>query len=265
MFTELDNHLNSCDIRLSLKKKNGEITVSVEYYNEQSQLHFPPVSITGTPDELDAQFISIIEMPVAKAAGIFHNAMHVTDQIDKITKDAEKKGAKTSGKKPVPVPVETPEPEPKDEENTGDSSDGITEPAVPETPQLNSPAAETVKPVTTKAGASKPKARETKKSTVPTSGPGSPAYQALLEKAIQEQGGKIEIPVAHQASDKSEGRPEDLLKKPIETLAPPTLEPESPEAEPPYVEQTKPLETLEVVAVTEPVTQPVLVDEGDDW
>jgi PRTRC genetic system protein E len=227
MFKELDNHLNSCDIRLSLKKKNGEITVSVEYYNEQSQLHFPPVSITGTPDELDAQFISIIEIPVAKAAGIFHNAMHVTDQIDKITKEAEKKGTRTTGKKPVTAPIVIPEPEPKDEENTGDSSDGITEPAVPETPQLNSPAAETVTPVTTKAGALKPKARETKKSTVPTSGPGSPAYQALLEKAIQEQGGKIEIPT--------------------------------------YVEQTKPLETLEVVTVTEPVKQLAVVDEGDDW
>ncbi len=230
MFKELDNHLNSCDIRLSMKKKNGEITVSVEYYNEQSQLHFPPVSITGTPDELDAQFISIIEIPVAKAAGIFHNAMHVTDQIDKITKDAEKKGAKTTGKKPVTAPVVTADPQPKDEENTGDSSDGITEPAVPETPQLNSPAAETVKAVATKPGALKPKARETKKSTVPNSGPGSPAYQALLDKAIQEQGGKIEIP-----------------------------------ADPPYVEQTKPLETPEVAAVTEPVAQPAVVDEGDDW
>ena len=173
MFKELDQYLNSCDIKLSMKKKNGEITVFVEYRNEQSDLHFPPVSITGSPEALDAEFLSIIGPPTEKAAGLFHNAKHVTEQMDKIAKTAEKNKAKTTtGKKPVtPATTSDPEPEPTDDDSE-EEQNGITEPAQPDPPKIEP----------TKPGAIKPQRRETKKPVVPASGPGFLLTRQCLKK-----------------------------------------------------------------------------------
>ena len=114
MFVELNNMLNESDLQIIIKKKDGQLTVSVMPRNLQSdgKLKIQPIMITGTPEELDANFLTMINAPILTHVRESNNIA----RFEKDAKDAADakskadKDKKNAGKPAATVPVVPPKP-----------------------------------------------------------------------------------------------------------------------------------------------------------
>jgi PRTRC system protein E len=112
-FTQINQMMNQgVDITLVIRKKEGQLMVSTmpksNGLKDEAQNHIVPLTITGTPEELDMGFFSAISQPIQKAAGLLTNMSRFEQQADKAAanskaakelKDKEAKEAKEKKEK----------------------------------------------------------------------------------------------------------------------------------------------------------------------
>ena len=102
MFTEISESMADRDmITLVLTKVNGKISVSVmptkKGLKDEAKNNLSPILITGTPEELDQQFIDVIKQPLQKATGLltnmdkFEKSMEAALSCSKAASEAKKK------------------------------------------------------------------------------------------------------------------------------------------------------------------------------
>ena len=102
MFIEISEFMSDRDvITLSLIKVNGKISVSVmptkQDLKDNAKNNLSPIVITGTPEELDQQFIDTIKQPLKKATGlltnmaVFEKSIEATEAKSKAATEAKKK------------------------------------------------------------------------------------------------------------------------------------------------------------------------------
>lgn len=112
-FTQINSMMNqSVDITLVIRKKEGQLMVSTmpksNGLKDEAQNHIVPLTVTGTPEELDMGFLPTICRPVQKAVGLLSNMSQFEHQADKAAanskaakelKDKEAKEAKEKKEK----------------------------------------------------------------------------------------------------------------------------------------------------------------------
>lgn len=100
---------DSVDITLVIRKTNGQLTVSTlpkaNQLKDEAQNHIIPLTLTGTPEEMDAGFLQAMAQPVRKAMGLISNMVEFEKQTDiaaansKAAKDAKSKESKEEKEK----------------------------------------------------------------------------------------------------------------------------------------------------------------------
>lgn len=112
-FTQINAMMNqSVDITLVIRKKEGQLMVSAmpktNGLKDEAQNHIVPLTVTGTPEELDRGFLPTICTPIQKAVGLLANMSQFEQQADKAAanskavkelKDKEAKEAKEQKEK----------------------------------------------------------------------------------------------------------------------------------------------------------------------
>jgi len=112
-FTQINQMMNQgIDITLVIRKKEGQLMVSTlpksNGLKDEAQNHIVPLTLTGTPEELDAGFFPSICQPIQKATGLLSNMTQFEQQADKAVantkaikeqKDKEAKEAKEKKEK----------------------------------------------------------------------------------------------------------------------------------------------------------------------
>ena len=93
-FSELYNNIDGIDVTMSFKRKNGKITVSVLPKTTSS---IAPALITGTPEELDAEFFDAIKVPLEEAKGLNVELDSLKQSVSHAKKEA-KEDAEEDGK-----------------------------------------------------------------------------------------------------------------------------------------------------------------------
>ncbi|MBF0648191.1 PRTRC system protein E [Dysgonomonas sp. GY75] len=96
-FTQINRIMSQAvDITLVIRKKEGQLTVSAmpktNGLKDEAQNHIVPLTVTGTPEELDRGFLPTICTPMQKAAGLLANMSNFEQQADKAA--ANSKAAK---------------------------------------------------------------------------------------------------------------------------------------------------------------------------
>jgi PRTRC genetic system protein E len=100
-FQTMYEHIDGVDVTMTIKRKNGKITLSVL---PQAITKIAPVMITGTPEELDAEFFNVIAAPLNTSKGVkveieqFNNSLKAAK--DDAEKKAKEKPSNSSSKKP---------------------------------------------------------------------------------------------------------------------------------------------------------------------
>ena len=105
MFNELAELMSDRDITtLTLTKLNGKMSVSVmptkTGLKDEAKGKLSPIIVSGTPDELDAEFIQAICQPLTKATGLltnmdtFEKSIEAAEAASKATTEAKKKEEK---------------------------------------------------------------------------------------------------------------------------------------------------------------------------
>lgn len=68
---------NGCTVKITVSQKDGEMTVSVlpgnDLVKDSAKNMISPLSVTGTPEELDNGFVELISAPIKKASGLLSN------------------------------------------------------------------------------------------------------------------------------------------------------------------------------------------------
>jgi PRTRC system protein E len=87
-FTQINGIMNQgVDITLVIRKKEGQLMVSAmpktNGLKDEAQNHIVPLTVTGTPEELDRGFLPTICRPIQKAAGLLVNMNRFEQQADK--------------------------------------------------------------------------------------------------------------------------------------------------------------------------------------
>ena len=109
-FTSISQMMTeSVDLTLVIRKANGQLTVSTlpkaNGLKDEAQNHIVPLTLTGTPEEMDAEFLQHIIQPIRKATGLISNLMEFEKQADKAAanskaaKDAKAKETKEEKEK----------------------------------------------------------------------------------------------------------------------------------------------------------------------
>ena len=112
-FTQINQMMNQAvDVTLVIRKKEGMLMVSAmpksNGLKDEAQNHIVPLTVTGTPQELDMGFIQAICQPIQRAAGLLTNMSQFERQADKAAanskaekekKDKEAKEAKEKKEK----------------------------------------------------------------------------------------------------------------------------------------------------------------------
>lgn len=84
------------DLTIVIRKSNGQLTVSTlpksNGLKDEAQCHIVPLTVTGTPQELDAGFLQTVARPIQKASGLIANMAQFEAQADKAA--ANSKAAK---------------------------------------------------------------------------------------------------------------------------------------------------------------------------
>lgn len=91
----------SVDLTIVIRKANGQLTVSTlpksNGLKDEAQNHIVPLTVTGTPQELDAGFLQAVTRPIQKACGLISNMAQFEAQADKAA--ASSKAAKEAKSK----------------------------------------------------------------------------------------------------------------------------------------------------------------------
>ena len=78
----------SVDLTIVIRKANGQLTVSTlpksNGLKDEAQNHIVPLTVTGTPQELDTGFLQAVTRPIQKACGLISNMAQFEAQADKI-------------------------------------------------------------------------------------------------------------------------------------------------------------------------------------
>ena len=109
-FTSISQMMTeSVDLTLVIRKANGQLTVSTlpkaNGLKDEAQNYIVPLTLTGTPEEMDAEFLQHIMQPIRKATGLISNLMEFEKQADKAAanskaaKDAKAKETKEEKEK----------------------------------------------------------------------------------------------------------------------------------------------------------------------
>ena len=109
-FTSISQMMTeSVDLMLVIRKANGQLTVSTlpkaNGLRDEAANHIIPLTLTGTPEEMDAEFLQHIMQPIRKATGLISNIMEFEQQADKAAanskavKDAKAKETKEEKEK----------------------------------------------------------------------------------------------------------------------------------------------------------------------
>lgn len=65
------------DLTIVIRKANGQLTVATlpksNGLKDEAQNHIVPLTVTGTPQELDAGFLQTVTRPIQKAGGLIAN------------------------------------------------------------------------------------------------------------------------------------------------------------------------------------------------
>ena len=85
----------SVDLTIVIRKTNGQLTVSTlpksNGLKDEAQNHIVPLTVTGTPQELDTGFLQAVTRPIQKACGLISNMAQFEAQADKEAKSKETK------------------------------------------------------------------------------------------------------------------------------------------------------------------------------
>ena len=91
----------SVDLTIVIRKTNGQLTVSTlpksNGLKDEAQNHIVPLTVTGTPQELDTGFLQAVTRPIQKACGLISNMVQFEAQADKAA--ASSKAAKETKSK----------------------------------------------------------------------------------------------------------------------------------------------------------------------
>lgn len=67
----------SVDLTIVIRKTNGQLTVSTlpksNGLKDEAQNHIVPLTVTGTPQELDTGFLQAVTRPIQKTCGLISN------------------------------------------------------------------------------------------------------------------------------------------------------------------------------------------------
>lgn len=89
------------DLTIVIRKANGQLTVATlpksNELKDEAQNHIVPLTVTGTPQELDAGFLQTVTRPIQKAGGLIANMAQFEAQADKAA--ANSKAAKEAKSK----------------------------------------------------------------------------------------------------------------------------------------------------------------------
>lgn len=96
-FTQINQMMDQgVDITLVIRKREGLLTVSsmprANGLKDEAQNHIIPLTLTGTPEELDGAFLQTICQPIQKTSGLLANMSQFEQQADKAA--ANSKAAK---------------------------------------------------------------------------------------------------------------------------------------------------------------------------
>lgn len=102
-FQQLFDQLDGIDLNLTIKRKNGKMTVMVL---PQTLATISPAIITGTPDELQEGFFEAIKAPLTTAKGLNVELANLEASIKtaKKTKEADLKKVTAPEEKPSKKP-----------------------------------------------------------------------------------------------------------------------------------------------------------------
>ena len=91
----------SVDLTIVIRKTNGQLTVSTlpksNGLKDEAQNHIVPLTVTGTPQELDTGFLQAVTRPIQKTCGLISNMAQFEAQVDKAA--ASSKAAKEAKSK----------------------------------------------------------------------------------------------------------------------------------------------------------------------
>ena len=109
-FTSISQMMTeSVGLTLVIRKANGQLTVSTlpkaNGLKDEAANHIIPLTLTGTPEEMDAEFLQLVMQPIRKATGLITNMVEFEKQADKAAanskaaKDAKAKETKEEKEK----------------------------------------------------------------------------------------------------------------------------------------------------------------------
>lgn len=109
-FTQISQLMTQgVDLTIVIRRKENELIVSTlpksNTLKDEAQHHIIPLTLTGSPTELDAGFLQAIARPMQKATGLLVNMEQFEQQADKasanskVTKDAQAKESKEEKEK----------------------------------------------------------------------------------------------------------------------------------------------------------------------
>jgi PRTRC genetic system protein E len=104
-FEELDKLMPNFNVKMGVTKKEGTISVIFALQplsNSVDEKSIPELIISGTPEELDEEFLAKIQEPLLQAATAFDNIASFTKSVKKVEKEAEEKGKSKTTKKETP-------------------------------------------------------------------------------------------------------------------------------------------------------------------
>ena len=93
----------SVDLTIVIRKTNGQLTVSTlpksNGLKDEAQNHIVPLTVTGTPQELDTGFLQAVTRPIQKTCGLISNMAQFEAQADKAAASSRKGVVGSSGTK----------------------------------------------------------------------------------------------------------------------------------------------------------------------
>lgn len=81
------------DLTIVIRKKENLLTVSTlpksNGLKDEAQNHIVPLTLSGTPEELDAGFFPAVQQPIQKAAGLISNMIQFEQQAQKAAENSK--------------------------------------------------------------------------------------------------------------------------------------------------------------------------------
>jgi PRTRC genetic system protein E len=100
-FSKLSEYCKDVDVTLRIKEKNGKYTLLVQPEMANAN-QLKPLSVTGTPEDLDNGFFALFQEHSAVAGGLKSNLEEVKEDAGQISKERTGKKDK-GGSKPSPA------------------------------------------------------------------------------------------------------------------------------------------------------------------